>query len=420
MYALRAKETIRQYPKRLKIFFDCGMGSKLSLEEQANVFYTNSIKNNSWTFLYFRKFIEYQKTRVAKEEITGTTIHNYYKVAKLFCKMNDIVINWDKLSKGLPPQKHYADDRGPTKREIEKLLQYPDVRIKPILLTMLSSGIRLGAWDYLRIQDVTPIKDQKGNVIAGKIIVYSGEHDQYTSLITPEAWFSIENWINYRKQHGEIIKPESMLMRDIWQTSERSYGAYFGLAKNPKKLQITGIKSLIERAIRSQDLLLPNDDKYPNDNSYDGLFSLEPLKGKNVKNGKRMRPWKSINGIRKTYKTITEQKMKPANIELLLGHKLGISSSYYKPNLERDILPDYLQVVDDLTINQEHRLKRENQRLQEKNQEKDYVINTKLQEKDEQIESIKKNYEIAIQSIRQEMEDKFQRIFSKIDVGKLS
>jgi hypothetical protein len=33
MYALRAKETIRQYPKRLKIFFDCGMKSKLSLEE---------------------------------------------------------------------------------------------------------------------------------------------------------------------------------------------------------------------------------------------------------------------------------------------------------------------------------------------------------------------------------------------------
>jgi hypothetical protein len=60
--------------------------------------------------------------------------------------------------------------------------------------------------------------------------------------------------------------------------------------------------------------------------------------------------------------------MKPDNVELLVGHKLAISSSYYKPNIEKDILPDYLQVVDDLTINQEYRLKRENQRLQEKNQ----------------------------------------------------
>jgi hypothetical protein len=266
MYALRAKETIRQYPKRLKLFFDCRLGSKLSLDEQANIFYKNSIKNNNWTFLYFKKFIEYQKTRVANGEITGTTIHNYYKVAKLFCKMNDIIINWDKLSKGLPPQKHYADDRSPTIEEIKKLLEYPDKRIKPILLTMFSSGIRLGAWDYLRVKDVSPIKDQKGNVIAGKIIVYAVEHDQYTSLITPEAWFSISDWKNYRKQHGEIIRPESMLMRDIWQTSERSYEAYFGLAKNPKKLQITGIKSLIERAIRSQGLLLSINDHDDFDN----------------------------------------------------------------------------------------------------------------------------------------------------------
>ena len=188
-----------------------------------------------------------------------------------------------------------------------------------------------------------------------------------------------------------------MLMRDIWQTSERSYGAYFGLAKNPKKLQITGIKSLIERAIRSQGLLLLDDDKYLDDNSYGGIFSLGFLKEKPGKSVKRMRPWKSIHGIRKAYKTIAEQKMKPANIELLLGHKLGISSSYYKPNLERDILPDYLQVVDDLTINQEYKLKRENQRLKENNQEKDYVINSKLQEREEEIRSLR----LELCSIRQ-------------------
>lgn len=83
-----------------------------------------------------------------------------------------------------------------------------------------------------------------------------------------------------------------------------------------------------------------------------------------------MKPWKSIHGIRKTFKLITVQKMKPAKIKILLGHKLGISSSYYKPNLERDILTDYLQIVDDLTINDKHRLKRENQLLRENNQEK--------------------------------------------------
>ena len=38
--------------------------------------------NSNWIYLYFKKFFEYQKSRVAKGEITATTIHNYYKVTK--------------------------------------------------------------------------------------------------------------------------------------------------------------------------------------------------------------------------------------------------------------------------------------------------------------------------------------------------
>ena len=34
LFALKAPETKRQYPKRLKIFFDWGLDSKFSLEEQ--------------------------------------------------------------------------------------------------------------------------------------------------------------------------------------------------------------------------------------------------------------------------------------------------------------------------------------------------------------------------------------------------
>jgi len=110
LFTLRVKETIRQYPKRLKIFFDSGLDSTLSLKEQSLLFYNKSKENSNWTYIYFKKFIELQKNRVANREIIGTTNHNYYKVAKLFCKMNDIVINWDRLSKALPPQKHHPDD----------------------------------------------------------------------------------------------------------------------------------------------------------------------------------------------------------------------------------------------------------------------------------------------------------------------
>jgi hypothetical protein len=56
---------------------------------------------------------------------------------------------------------------------------------------MVSSGMRLGAWDYLKLKDVRPIvRDNK--IIAAKIIIYSTEEDEYFSFITPEAFHSLD------------------------------------------------------------------------------------------------------------------------------------------------------------------------------------------------------------------------------------
>ena len=45
------------------------------------------------------------------------------------------------------------------------------------------------------------------------------------------------------------------------------------------------------------------------------------------------------------------------NIKLLMDHSLGESQNYHRPT-EQDLLDDYLNVVDLLTINDEFRLKR--------------------------------------------------------------
>ena len=53
-------------------------------------------------------FIDYEKERVRKGEIAESTITNYYKATKLFCVMNDIALNWKKISRGLPSGKRSA------------------------------------------------------------------------------------------------------------------------------------------------------------------------------------------------------------------------------------------------------------------------------------------------------------------------
>ena len=77
-------------------------------------------KDNIDLSSYLIKFINNQKQRVEKKEISEGTLCNYIKALKLFCSMNDIVINWKKIGKGMPAKRHNADDRMPTMEEINK------------------------------------------------------------------------------------------------------------------------------------------------------------------------------------------------------------------------------------------------------------------------------------------------------------
>jgi len=81
--------------------------------------------------------------------------------------MSDVPISWKKITRGLPKVRSFADDRAPTIDEIRKMMEYPDRRMKAIICTMASSGIRLGAWDYLHWEDVEPImKDGCQNLLS--------------------------------------------------------------------------------------------------------------------------------------------------------------------------------------------------------------------------------------------------------------
>ena len=253
MYALKASETRRRWPRRLKVFFDF-LKLEEPIEEQAKQFLLNAKQNQQWTQDNLLRFMSFQHERVRQGKISEATIPNYYKAVKLFCEMNDLVFNWKKITRGMPRVRQAANDRAPTIEEIQKLVEYPDRRIKPIVYTMVSSGIRIGAWDYLRWKHVIPMTNSSGEIIAAKLIVYAGDREEYYTFITPEAYSSLKEWMDFRGSYGEKITGESWLMRDIWQTTNVDYGAKWGLATNPKKLKSSGIKRLLERALWEQGI----------------------------------------------------------------------------------------------------------------------------------------------------------------------
>ncbi len=226
---------------------------------------------------------------------------------------------------------------------------------------MASSGIRLGAWDYLQRGHIRPIIEDKNNseVKAAKIIVYGGEDEEYFTFISKEAYCALKDWMKYRQDSGELIDENSWVMRDLWDTRV-AQGR--GFATKPIKLAPSGIKRLIERAMWAQGLR------------------------KKLENGKKRHPFSAVHSLRKWFKTRAELAgMKPINIEKLLSHSIGISNSYYRPT-ENELLDDYLKAVDSLTIyktNNNKHLEKEVEVLRERNENNEHLIKSRLKEKDD-------------------------------------
>jgi len=218
LFALKSSVTREKYKTRLDKFFKFIGLEGNTVEERSNNFIQKYRKEGGqWVFNCILKFMQFHLERVNRKEITGSTIQNYLKSIKLFCEMADIPITWNKIRRGLPRGRTYADDRIPTIEEIRKILEYPDRRIKSIVYTMASSGVRLGAWDYLKWSHIRPI-EKDGKIEAAKIIVYAGEDEEYFSFISKEAFDALREWMNYRQKSGELIDENSWLMRDLWDT----------------------------------------------------------------------------------------------------------------------------------------------------------------------------------------------------------
>lgn len=113
-----------------------------------------------------------------------------------------------------------------------------------------------------------------------------------------------------------------------------------------------------------------------------------------MKNGQRRHEWKAAHGFRKFYKTRSEQVMKSINVEITMGHNIGVSGSYYKPT-EKEVLEDYLKAVELVTINNNQKiLEKQINELKENSKDNEYIIKAKLHEKDEQIQELKNNDQV--------------------------
>jgi integrase len=177
VYAIRSPVTKEKYLGRLGYFLSFVGITEGNLENRCNILGQKSKADSAWLSHNVMKYLHIHRQRVERREISASTLSNYIKPIKLFCEQLEISLPWKRITRGIPRGRRYANDRVPTIEEIRRIVEYPDRRIKPIVYTMASSGIRLGAWNYLKWSHVVPVeRDEK--VIAAKIRVYADEEDR--------------------------------------------------------------------------------------------------------------------------------------------------------------------------------------------------------------------------------------------------
>ena len=292
--------------------------------------FTNS--NVSELLKHDNKAIESQIVKylldMRQQKLCRGTLNLRLAALKKFYDMNDVLLNWKKISQYLGEDTKRFKDRAYTTEEIQQLLTKADERMRVVILLLASTGMRIGAIPDLKIRHLTKIESCK----LYQLVIYENCREEYYCFCSPECAAAINSYLQYRERHYENITPDSPLIREVF--NRRS------VAKNPQRMQLNTLNSLL------RDLILAS-----------GIQKIEHLTETRT-NGRIKKEIAMSNGFRKKVTTdMIHSKVNPEARELLLGHSIQLGDSYYRPQPD-ELLKEYLKCVDLCTINNEFRLQR--------------------------------------------------------------
>jgi integrase len=286
-----------------------------------------------------KKILDFVKgTKVSKP-----TMSNYLSALKKFYRANRLKPDWEYIISFNNGRHRRHNDRPYTVEEIQRILDYCDLRTKALVLLLVSTGVRIGAVVEMKKRHLKAI-DEYGLY---QITVYEGAKEQYTTFCTPEAREAIDDWFAYRQRAGEILSPSSLVIRDKIDLSNPDK------VKHPKAFTLNALKKLL------YDLIVRA-----------GVKDIRPL-AEGEKFGKVRHDVQTAHGFRKfATSAMIQSNLNAVTVDKLLGHRTGLMHVYHLPK-DSDLLVEYVKAVDALTINPKNRLQRQVAQLES---EKDLLI----------------------------------------------
>lgn len=301
-----------------------------------------------------QQLISYLVDQRRNQKLSHSVMSMRLAAIRKFYEMNDVVINWKKVSNYLGVNTKLFKDRAYSTEEIQQLLTKADERMRVVILLLSSTGMRIGAISGLKLKHLVKIEEYN----LYQITVYENTKDEYYCFSSPECANAIDSYIAYRERCYERIGPESPLIREQFDRDNPDK------ARSPRLLPLNTLNVLIREILIAA-----------------GIRSTEHLTESRTK-GRIRKQVKASHGFRKfAHTNMTRAKIDKEAREMLLGHSIGLSDSYYRPDAN-EILQEYLKAVDLLTINEENRLRRKIEILE--------VKADKIQELQQTIDDVKR------------------------------
>ena len=236
-------------------------------------------------------------------------ISNYVNCIISFYKINDVLVNTKKITRFMPERCRVKVDRSYTYEEIGKMLEVADERMRAVILILASTGMRVGALPFIKLRN---LKDNK-------LTVYERFGEEYFTFTTPECKKAVNDYLDMRSRYGEMLTGESLLIREQFDIRDQFQ------IRNPRQIKRDAIQWMIKDIVKRSGV------------------------GKDVM---------LAHGFRKFFTTqLVNSKVNPEIREMLLGHKIGLASSYYKPTSD-EMMSEYEKAIDNLTIDPANRLQR--------------------------------------------------------------
>ena len=369
---IKSEETKKPMQRNLKIFLEkvCKKLLNGDLTQRAQEFVDLAKSDQQKALAIISSYVQHLKSRTRLDKadpdyLNPSTVPNKIKPIKKLLDMNGVGLAWKRINVMYPELNNIHKGRGYTREEIRTLLEHANsLSTQFVILAESSGGFRVGAWNDITWDCITPVykvgneckleldKNEVGTIVCAIVKIYKATSEEYDALISIEAWNKLTeykvSWIHKvkREPHGN----DPVVLKKF---------------KKPTPMTDKTIRSRIEKTRDLTGITTP------------------------LTEGKRRHEVPTTHGFRRYYdKVMMECAQKIPTLsslvikERLMGHSglVKTDKNYYWTNI-KDMIPQYLDAMPELMIDEKYRMKikleqekTKTSELEKKNQQKDDAL----------------------------------------------